>query len=98
MAFLASPPSTRVQRYACMKVYGNHWCVCGEEDNLSSMDTYDSGVTCMAENARSTASQKDYIGELKDILVLDYGQLNTPIILFYCQWKKDLTVEEMKCT
>ena len=29
-----------------------------------------------------------YVGVLKDILKLDYGPMNTPIVLFRCEWLK----------
>ena len=82
MASLCSPPLTRVKRYAQVKAYGNHWRCIGDDDSVNCMGTYDSRVSCMVESIWSSGSRKDYIGELRDILLMDYGQLNNPIILF----------------
>ncbi len=32
----------------------------------------------------------NYVGELKDIVQLDYGHVHTPIILFRCEWIKSM--------
>ena len=63
---------------------------------MSIMGTYDNGVACMADNGCSFGIGKDYVGELKDILVLDYCKLNTPIILFWCEWKKQRNEEILR--
>ena len=82
---LSNPPSLRCKRYARMKAYGNHWRV--DDDYSRSLHTVDYGVACFEVNEQSMGSGKDYLGLLEDILLLDYGKLNTPITLFSCQWK-----------
>ena len=52
------------------------------------MPNYDSGVACMTVDGDVDRGSVDHVGILKDIIKLDYGLLRTPIILFYCQWKK----------
>ena len=84
---LANPPSFSCKRYAKMTAYGNHWRV-DNEVSRTVMTNYDSGVACFEANEHSAGSGKDYVGELQDILVPNYGELNTPIILFSCTWKK----------
>lgn len=83
---LSNPPSLSCKRYARMRAYGNHWRV--EDDISKGMDSFDSGVACFEANEQSSGSGKDYVGILQDILVPDYGGLNTPVILFSCLWKK----------
>lgn len=83
---LSNPPSLTCKRYKKMKAYGNHWRV--NDEIGQSMGTFDCGVACFETNDYSSGSGKDYVGTLEDILVIDYGDLNTPIILFLCQWKK----------
>lgn len=83
---LSNPPSMTCKRYKKMKAYGNHWRV--NDETGQSMGNFDSGVACFETNEYSSGAGKDYVGLLEDILVLDYGDLNTPIILFSCQWKK----------
>ena len=83
---LSNTPKLSCKRYARMKAYGNHWRIDG--DISRCMDTFDSGVACFEVNPQSMGSGKDYLGLLQDIIVLDYGELNTPVTLFSCQWKK----------
>jgi hypothetical protein len=57
-----------------MKAFGNHFRV---EDNSSTrMQTYDSGVASnfQVPLADATDVSVNYVGVLKDILKLDYGQ------------------------
>lgn len=86
MVLLSSLPSTHATRFARMKAYGNHWRV--ENSRTLSMPNYDSGVACVTLDGDLDGGSVDHIGILKDIIKLDYGPLRTPIILFYCQWKK----------
>ena len=83
---LSNPPSLKCKRYARMKAYGNHWRV--DDEYSRSSGTFDSGVACFEVNKHSNGSGKDYVGILEDIIVMDYGDLKTPVILFSCQWKK----------
>ena len=83
---LSNPPSLTCRRYARMTAYGNHWRV--DDVNSRSMPNFDSGVACFESNKEPLGTGKDYVGELQDILVPDYGDLKTPIIVFSCTWKK----------
>lgn len=80
---LSNPPSLKCKKYSCIKAHGNHWRV---EDNYSrSLLTYDSGVACFKVNEHSNGSGQDYIGVLEDIILMDYGDLKTLVLLFSCQ-------------
>lgn len=83
---LSNSPSLVCRRYARMKAYGNHWRV--QDEVGSSNNNFDSGVACFESNDYSTGAGKDYVGLLEDILLMDYGGLNTPVIIFSCKWKK----------
>lgn len=83
---LSNPPSMICKRYAKMKAYGNHWRV--DDEYSRSLATYDSGVACLEANEQSAGSGKDYVEILEDILLLDYGDIKTPVIIFSCMWKK----------
>ena len=74
------------KRYSRMKAYENHWRV--DYDSNRCMATYDKGVACLEANKQFTRSCKDYIRVLEDILVIDYGDLKTPVTLFSYKWKK----------
>ena len=52
------------------------------------MDSIDSSVACFEANEQSLGLNKDCVGILQDILVLDYGDLHTPVIIFSYIWKK----------
>ena len=83
---ISNPPSLKCRRYNKMTAYGNHWRI--DNDTNRSMTNYDSGVACFEANEQSSGSGKDYVGILQDILVLDYGAVKTPVVLFSCLWKK----------
>ena len=83
---LSNPPSLTCKRYAKMKAYGNHWRV--NDEVGSSMNTFDCGVACLEANEQSASTGLDYVGVLEDILLINYGDINTPIVLFSCKWKK----------
>ena len=83
---LSNPPTLSCKRYAKMSAYGNHWRV--DDDINRSWNTFDSGVACFEANEQSAGTGKDYVGILQDILVPNYGDLRTPIIIFVCTWKK----------
>lgn len=75
-------------RYGRMKAFGNHYRV--EDDASSVMLTYDSGIASVFQvptaDARDVAVH--YVGVLKDILKLNYGPLNVPVVLLRCEWVK----------
>jgi hypothetical protein len=85
---LCTPPSQRALRYCRMKAFGNHFRV--EDEASSRMLSYDSGVASVFEVP--TADARDvsvhYVGVVKDILKVDYGQLSSPVLLFRCQSAK----------
>ena len=83
---LSNPPLLTCKRYAKMKAYGNHWRV--EDEVTSSWTNYDCGVACFEANDQVQRTGKDYVGILQDILVPDYGDLKTQVIIFSCVWKK----------
>ena len=72
-----------------MRAFGNHFRV--EDSQSALLQTYNSGVTSIFEmpttNSQSEISL-NYVGGLQDILKLDYGPLQTPVILFQCEWFK----------
>lgn len=53
-----------------------------------SFTNFDSGVACFEATDQVVRSGIDYVGILEDILVPDYGDLKTQVILFSCTWKK----------
>ncbi len=81
-------PSFFASRYTKMKAYGNHYIVFTYTYGNTSA-TYDSGVALVfhqeqqsTEGTRLGALQ--YVGILKDIILLDYGPISQPVILFKC--------------
>lgn len=85
---LCTKPSQKTTRYTRMKAFGNHFRV--EDDTSRRLLTYDSGMASVfqvpVDDARDVAV--NYVGVVKDILKLDYGPLNTPVILLSCEWVK----------
>ena len=86
LVHLSNPPLLTCKRYAKMKAYGNHWRV--EDEVSSSFRNFDSGVACFEASDQAMRSGIDYVGILQDILVPDYGDLGTAVIIFSCLWKK----------
>lgn len=86
LVLLSNPPTLTCRKYVKMRAYGNHLRV--DDDTGRSMKYYDCGVACFEANEQSAGTRKDYVGILQDILVPDYGDLKTPVIIFSCQWKK----------
>ena len=85
---LCSRPSQLATRYTRMKAYGNHFRV--EDRQSATLQTYDSGVASVFHIAsmESASTTLPYVGVLKDILKLSYGPLQTPVIIFRCEWMK----------
>ncbi len=85
------PPSFTTLRYNKMKVYKNHFGVDNYENNL--FVTFDYGVAFDFQQFQGSEDdvlrEIQYVGTLKKILQLDYGQVFSPIILFHCQWVKN---------
>ena len=83
---LCRKPSQKATRYTRMKAFGNHFRV---DDGASNhLQTYDSGVASVFQvpAADSGDASVNYVGVVKDILQLDYGPLQTPVILLRCEW------------
>lgn len=69
-----------------MKAYGNHYRVENSKNNLLS--TVYSGIVLVFDmptrdvDARNVSM--NYVGVLKDIFKLDYGPMQTHVIIFRC--------------
>jgi hypothetical protein len=86
-------PSPFASRYTRMKAYGNRYRVSINTTNNTSA-TYDSGVASVFhQEQQSTVGTRlgvlQYVGILKDIILLDYGPISQPIILFKCDWVRN---------
>ncbi|KAL3698153.1 hypothetical protein R1sor_012229 [Riccia sorocarpa] len=84
---LAYPPAFRCKAYKKIQAYGNHYRVCGA--GMEKYNTYDCGVASTFEQDTSGGPRKtavSYVGVLEEILSLDYGSLDHPVILFKCKW------------
>ena len=86
---LCSRPSQKATRYTRMRAFGNHFRV--QDSQSALLQTYDSGIASIFEvpnvDSQSEVSL-NYVGVLQDILKLDYGPLQTAVILFRCEWLK----------
>ncbi len=80
-------------RYTKMKAYGNHYRVfINTYGNTSA--TYDYGVASIFhQEQQSTKGTRlgalQYVGISKDIILLDYGLISQPVILFKCDWVRN---------
>ena len=85
---LCSKPDMTAKRFRRIKAFGNHFRV--NDDRTETLDTYDCGVACLHEwvTEEGEVMKRHTVGEIMDILVLNYGKLFTPIILFRCTWIK----------
>jgi hypothetical protein len=79
-------PSQKATRYTHMKAFGNHFRV--EDDTTTRLQTYDSGMASVFQVPIDDAQDvsMNYVGVVKDILKLDYGAVNSPMILLRCKW------------
>jgi hypothetical protein len=52
--------------------------------------SYDNGITSIFEQQTFDVKKMfvQYVGVLKDILKLNYGSVQTPIVIFKCEWIK----------
>jgi hypothetical protein len=90
---LSIKPSSDASRYTLMKAYGNHYRVIGET-NVNTMATYDYGVASVFQQAQGPGGvcalgPMQYVGILQDIILLDYGLVSIPVVLFKCDWVKN---------
>jgi hypothetical protein len=76
-----------------MKAYKNHYKVfINTYGNTSA--TYDSGVASIFhQEQQSTEGTRlgvlQYVGILKDVILLNYGLISQPVILFKCDWVRN---------
>jgi hypothetical protein len=87
---LSMEPQITVSRYAKVKVYNNHYRVTTNNET-TTMATYDFGVASIfqqphATNGGMTFGSIQYVGVLKDIILLNYGLVFQPMVLFKCDW------------
>jgi hypothetical protein len=83
-------PQMTASRYAKVRAYGNHYKVIIDNE-ATTMATYDSRVASIfqqphATNEGMTLSSIQYVGVLKDIILLNYGPMFQPVVLFKCDW------------
>ncbi|KAL3699528.1 hypothetical protein R1sor_017550 [Riccia sorocarpa] len=110
---LVNPPSFQCISYTKMKAYGNHFRV--EQPGSIGYKTYDCGVATLAieDDGHHRKGFIAYVGVVKEILELNYGFMETPIVLFNyldasliismtwskkAQTAKDLTPEHLSTT
>lgn len=90
---LSIPPLCMAWSYKAMKAYGNHFRV--NHGRSSKLGTYDSGLLSVFVQERSDLGYRvcnlGYVGELADIIKLDYGQTSIPIILMRGTWIRNTT-------
>ncbi len=73
-----------------MRAYGNHYRV-NEGGAKTTMATYDFGVVSIFEQPQATHESTtlgsiQYVGVLKDIILLDYGHVSQLVVFFKCDW------------
>ena len=95
---LSMPPSKKGCAFGSMTSFGSHYRVDMEEGGPRHV-TYDSGVAELAVRAQTPCSSRNAVqvelarvGVLKNILVLNYGDLN--IVLMVVSWVAKHTDEE----
>ncbi len=89
VVLLCNKPYQVAMQYTKMKTYGNHFRV--EDPKSRLLQTFDSGIASMFKQKIVDARDQmfiQYVGVLKDILKLDYGHVQSPIIIFRCEWMK----------
>ncbi len=79
-----------------MKVYGNHFQVDNNHNNL--LVTYDYGVASIFQQSQGSEDEVlgaiQYVGTLKEILQLDYGLISSPLLHFNVnRWRMGHTIE-----
>ncbi len=83
---LCCPPTMTTLRYQQLKAYGNHYWV--SSCSIARMMNYDYGVASIfnQQQMRDENVAIQYVGVLKDIYLLDYGPISSPIVLMRCEW------------
>jgi hypothetical protein len=87
---LSMKPQMTISRYAKVTAYDNHYRVIIDNE-ATTRATYDSGVTYIfqqphATNEGMTLGSIQYVVVLKDIILLNYGPVSQPMVLFKCDW------------
>lgn len=85
---LSRKPSQKATRYSRIMAFGNHFRV--QDESTERLMSYNSGVASVFKETSEDARESlvNYVGVLKDVLELDYGPVQTPIILLRCEWAK----------
>jgi hypothetical protein len=87
---LSMKPQMTASRYAKVRVYDNHYRDTTNNE-ATTMATYDFGVASIFQqphvtNEGMTLGSIQYVGVLKDIILLNYGSMSQPMVLFKCDW------------
>ncbi len=87
---LSMNPHMNTSRYVKVRAYNNHYRVTTDNE-ATTMATYDSRVASIfqhpqATNEGTTLGSIQYVGVLKDIILLNYGPVSQPVVLFKCDW------------
>jgi len=87
---LSMKPQMTGSRYAKVRAYGNHYRVTTDNEAII-MATYDFGVASIFQqpqvtNEGMTLGSIQYVGVLKDIILLNYRPVSQPVVLFKCDW------------
>jgi len=87
---LSMKPQMTSSRYAKVRAYDNHYRVTTDNEAIT-MATYDSRVASIfqqphATNEGMTLGSIQYVGVLKDIILLNYRPVSQLVVLFKCDW------------
>ncbi len=84
-------PTLETMSYQAVYVYGNHIHVISVEEHLTISDygvmaTFEQECVSSPNDQRSVLAKLEYVGWVEEILELNYGVLNTIVLL--CNWVK----------
>jgi hypothetical protein len=87
---LSMKPQMTASRYAKVKAYDNHYRDT-TNNKATTIATYDFGVASIfqqphATNEGMTFGSIQYVGVLKEIILLNYRPMSQPVVLFKCDW------------
>ncbi len=85
------PPTLEAMSYQAMYAYGNHIRVASAKEHLTTSDcdvvaTFEQECILGPSDQRPVLAKLEYVGQVEEILELNYGVLNT--IVFLCNWVK----------
>jgi len=88
VVLLCSKPFQVAMRSTKLKAYGDHFTMENPKSRL--LQTFDNGIALVFEHQIIDVKGMfiPYVGVLKNILKLNYGQVQTPIVIFRCEWMK----------